>query len=189
MTYKDRLSIIAYIDGIFKFIIDLKKKTIENDNLIFEQLNDIPNIINNEFLRKNSTLFQSLPKTNESILSNSIQFTYQYLRKKQMGNLNNFDKRENWYIYLTNDISVNEIKYLQKKPLKQYFNSREDDNSNNLVIIFYENNTIKNELLNWLKYNKSCIIIKNEIDKLKSIMGTNGKIQQINFDIEKYKNI
>ena len=188
LTYKDRLSIIAYIDGIFKFIIDLKKKTIENDNFIFEQLNNIQNIINIDFSRKNSTLFQNSLKVNESILSKSIQFTYKYLKKKQMG-LNNFNKRENWYIYLTNDISINEIKCLQKKPLKKYFNSRDDDNLNNLVILFYENIKIKKELLNWLKYNKSCVIIRNEIDKLKNIMGTNGEIQNINFDIEKYKDL
>ncbi len=103
--------------------------------------------------------------------------------------LNNFNKRENWYIYLTNDISINEIKCLQKKPLKKYFNSRDDDNLNNLVILFYENIKIKKELLNWLKYNKSCVIIRNEIDKLKNIMGTNGEIQNINFDIEKYKDL
>ena len=189
LTYKDRLSIIAYIDGIFKFIIDLKKKTIENDNFIFDQLNNIPNIINIDLSRKNSTLFKNLSKVNESILSKSIQFTYQYLRKKQIGNINNLNKRENWYIYLTNDISVNEIKYLHKKPLKKYFNSRDDDNLNNLVILFYQNIKINNELLNWIKYNKSCIIIRNEIDKLKNIMGTNGEIQKINYDIEKYKDL
>ena len=55
----------------------------------------------------------------------------------------------------------------KKKPLKKYFNSRDDDNLNNLVILFYQNIKIKNELLNWIKYNKSCIIIRNEIDKLK----------------------
>ena len=73
--------------------------------------------------------------------------------------------------------------------MKKYFNSRDDDNLNNLVILFYENIKIKNELLNWIKYNKSCIIIRNEIDKLKNIMGTNGEIQKINYDIEKYKDL
>ena len=73
--------------------------------------------------------------------------------------------------------------------MKKYFNSRDDNNLNNLVILFYENIKIKNELLNWIKYNKSCIIIRNEIDKLKNIMGTNGEIQKINYDIEKYKDL
>ena len=63
--------------------------------------------------------------------------------------------------------------------MKKYFNSRDDDNLNNLVILFYQNIKINNELLNWIKYNKSCIIIRNEIDKLKNIMGTNGEIQKI----------
>ena len=67
----------------------------------------------------------------------------------------------------------------KKKPLKKYFNSRDDDNLNNLVILFYQNIKIKNELLNWIKYNKSCIIVRNEIDKLKNIMGTNDEIQKI----------
>ena len=63
--------------------------------------------------------------------------------------------------------------------MKKYFNSRDDDNLNNLVILFYQNIKIKNELLNWIKYNKSCIIVRNEIDKLKNIMGTNDEIQKI----------
>ena len=102
-----------------------------------------------------------------------------------MGNLT--QKRENWYIYLTNDISLSETKQLKKKSLKKYFNNRDEDNSNNLIVLFYENVKIKNEIINWLKYNKSCVIVRNEIDKLKNIMGTNGEMQQINFDFEKYK--
>ena len=102
-----------------------------------------------------------------------------------MGNLT--QKRENWYIYLTNDISLSEIKQLKKKSLKKYFNNRDEDNSNNVIVLFYENVKIKNEIVNWLKYNKSCVIVRNEIDKLKNIMGTNGEMQQINFDFEKYK--
>ena len=185
LTYKDRISIIAYIDGIFKFILDLNKKTIENDNFLYEQLQNITSIINIDFSKKSSSLFQSLPKADESILSKSIQFAYQYLRKKQMGNLT--QKRENWYIYLTNDISLSEIKQLKKKSLKKYFNNRDEDNSNNVIVLFYENVKIKNEIVNWLKYNKSCVIVRNEIDKLKNIMGTSGEMQQINFDFEKYK--
>ena len=71
--------------------------------------------------------------------------------------------------------------------MKKYFNNRDEDNSNNLIVLFYENVKIKNEIVNWLKYNKSCVIVRNEIDKLKNIMGTNGEMQPINFDFEKYK--
>ena len=96
---------------------------------------------------------------------------------------------ENWIIFLTcefNEIEIKEIicKEINKKIFKE---KRANDN---LIIIFYENINDQYilKLKNWINFNKSDVLLKDQLDKLRDIMGTKGEKHKTHFELEKYKN-
>jgi hypothetical protein len=106
---------------------------------------------------------------------------------KQSNNIKN-DVIENWIIFLTCGFDDNEINEVIQKPINKKLFTEEEKNEN-LIVIFYEN--IKDDSLeklkNWMKFNKSDVLLKDHLSKLKAIMGTKGERQKIHFELEKYK--
>ena len=178
ITYRDRLAIIVYINGMFKIIVNLTQKTYENENSLLSYINTFGSIL--KFPQNDS----SVQEENPNVISQAILYSYQYLLKKQMGLIN--DKRDNWYIYLTKEVTQEEIDGFKKRPLESYYRNEQ---LHNLVILLCENEEIKRNLRRCVKFNRSCAINKNDIEKLRDVMGTIGEMQDIEFDLEKYKDI
>ena len=108
---------------------------------------------------------------------------------RQLNNSNNNIIVENCLIFVTCRMSADEIEEIIEKPIDETLFSNEEDNNCNLIIFFYENisEEIKRKLKQWIKFNKSAVLIKDELAKLKEIMGTKGEKQKIIFELEKYK--
>ena len=178
ITYKDRLAIIVYMNGIFKIIVNLTQKTEENETSMINYINSFSSILTEQQEQLSSKFVK------ENIIDEAILYSYQYILKKQMGLIK--DKRDNWYIYLTKDVSQEEIDGLKKKTLDSYYHNEQ---FHNLVVLLYENEVIQKDLRKCLRYNRSCVLNKNEIEKIKDIMGTIGEKQSLEFELEKYKDI
>ena len=108
---------------------------------------------------------------------------------RQLNYLNNNIILDNWLIFVTCGMSDDEIDEIIEKPIDETLFSNEEDTNCNLIIIFYENisEEKKRKLKKWIKFNKSVVLIKDELTKLKEIMGTKGEKQKIIFELEKYK--
>jgi len=151
------------------------------------------NINNKPPLKKNSLILQNNEKEKEIIYKNSdclfesVKYCKGYLKMKQSNNIKN-DVIENWIIFLTCGFDDNEINEVIQKPINKKLFTEEEKNEN-LIVIFYEN--IKDDSLeklkNWMKFNKSDVLLKDHLSKLKAIMGTKGERQKIHFELEKYK--
>ena len=124
---------------------------------------------------------------NATCLFNSIKYCNGYLKMKQINNSKN-NLIDNWFIFITCNIEYEEIAEIVKTPLNEVLFPNGETN-NNLIIIFYDNiaNDSKRKLKKWMKYNKSTVLTKDELNKLKEIMGTKGEQQKIIFELEKYK--
>ena len=144
--------------------------------------------------KKNSLIIQNKEKLenkniknkNSMCLYDSVKYCRGYLKKKQ-NNINN--EIQNWIIFLTCGINDTEIKEIVEKPIDETLFPDKNKNDN-LIIIFYENinDNSKALLKKWIKFNKSDVLIKDQLNKLKDIMGTKGERQKICFELEKYKN-
>ena len=178
ITYKDRIAIIVYMNGIFKIIVNLTQKTEENETSMINYINSFSSILTEQQEQLSSKFVK------ENIIDEAILYSYQYILKKQMGLIK--DKRDNWYIYLTKDVSQEEIDGLKKKTLDSYYHNEQ---FHDLVVLLYENEVIQKDLRKCLRYNRSCVLNKNEIEKIKDIMGTIGEKQSLEFELEKYKDI
>ena len=208
-TNKDRIGIMEYKDDGYRFLITLKNKDEKNEKKfkeIFENLelflyssfdNSNNNLNNNNSskesnneIKKNISITKTKKKeikeNNVNCLINSLKYCTGYLKMKQINYLNNFV--ENWLIFVTCGMSDKEINEIIQKPVVETLFPDGEKNSN-LIIIFYDNISegIKNKLKKWIKYNKSNVLIKDELSKLKEIMGTKGEKQKIIFELEKYK--
>ena len=124
---------------------------------------------------------------NATCLFNSIKYCNGYLKMKQINNSKN-NLIDNWFIFITCNIEYEEIAEIVKTPLNEVLFPNGETN-NNLIIIFYDNiaNDSKRKLKKWMKYNKSTVLTKDELNKLKEIMGTKGEQQKIIFELEKFK--
>jgi len=124
---------------------------------------------------------------NVACLFNSIKHCNGYLKMKQINNSKN-NLIDNWFIFITCNIEYEEINEIVKTPLNEVLFPNGETN-NNLIIIFYDNiaNDSKRKLKKWMKYNKNTVLTKEELSKLKEIMGTKGEQQKIIFELEKYK--
>ena len=172
-----------------------------NKNL---NINNSPNIINMKDKNENSINIRPKAKRKSLILQNkkkekeilyknpeclfdSVKYCKGYLKTKQ-NNGNNDDTIENWIIFITCGFEDNEINDIIKKPINEKL-FKEEQKNENLIIIFYEN--IKDDSLaklkNWLKFNKSNVLLRDHLYKLKEIMGTKGEKQKVYFELEKYK--
>ena len=163
---------------MFKIIVNLTQKTYENENSLLSYINTFGSIL--KFPQNDS----SIQEENPNIISQAILYSYQYLLKKQMGLIN--DKRDNWYIYLTKEVTQEEIDGFKKRPLESYYRNEQ---LHNLVILLYESEEIKRNLRRCVKFNRSCAINKNDIEKLRHVIRTIGEMQYIEFDLKKYKDI
>ena len=144
-------------------------------------------------MKKNSLILQNKEKLenkniknkNSMCLYDSVKYCRGYLKKKQ-NNINN--EIQNWIIFLTCGINDNEIDEIIEKPIDEAL-FPDKDKKDNLIIIFYENisDNSKAKLKKWIKFNKSDVLIKDELNKLKDIMGTKGEKQKVYFELEKYK--
>ena len=174
------------------------KHTYSKSNLL-NLINDNKNISNNKPYqpkKKNSliTIYNQKEKENEIIYKNSdclfdsVNYCEGYLKMKQSNNAEN-NLIENWIIFLTCEFSELEIKEtICHKIDKAIFKDKR--NNNNLIIIFYENINDKSigKLKSWIKFNKSDVLLKDQLDKLRDIMGSKGEKNKIVFELEKYKN-
>ena len=174
------------------------KHTYSKSNLL-NLINNNKNIANNKPYqpkKKNSlmTIYNQKEKENEIIYKNSdclfdsVNYCEGYLKMKQSNNAEN-NLIENWIIFLTCEFSELEIKEtLCHKIDKAIFKDKR--NNNNLIIIFYENINDKSigKLKSWIKFNKSDVLLKDQLDKLRDIMGSKGEKNKIVFELEKYKN-
>ena len=106
---------------------------------------------------------------------------------KHINNLKN-DKIDNWFIFVTCNMSNDDINEITQKPLNEVLFPN-DETNNNLIIIFYDNvsDDSKRKLKKWIKYNNNAVLTKDELIKLKGIMGTKGERQKVIFELEKYK--
>ena len=169
----------------------------DNDNSIDTSSNNysVINKINNEE-KKNLLSIKNTEKEknkenkgiNSSCLFNSVKYGNGYLKRKQLNYLNNNNIVDNWFIFISCAMADDEIYEIIKKPVNENLFPDEEKN-NNLIIIFYENISEegKTKLKKWLKFNKSTVLMKDELINLKDIMGTKGEKQKIIFDLEKYK--
>ena len=172
------------------------KNNYNNNLLNLMHANSNKNMIVNikPTFKKNSLLLQNNEKEKEIIYKNSeclfdsVKYAKGYLKMKQSNEIKN-DLIENWIIFLTCGFDEKEINEVIKNPINEVLFTGEEKNEN-LILIFYEN--IKDDSLsnlkNWIKFNKSDVLLKDQLDKLKDIMGTKGEKQKINFELEKYKN-
>ena len=166
-----------------------------NNNLINLISNNNKNSITNKkpSLKRNSLLLQYNEKEKEAIYKNSeclfdsVKYCDGYLNMKQSNIIKN-DFVENWIFFVTCGFDENEINEIIDKPIneKLFLDKRKNDN---LIIIFYENisDDSKNKLKNWISFNKSAVLSKDHLEKLKDIMGTKGEIQKTHFELEKFK--
>ena len=211
-TNKDRIGILEYKNNDYRFLITLRNKSEENEqkfNEILENLeiflyssldnnnkidnsnnksnNNSSKIINLENKEKNKNKNKEEKGKNALCLFNSIKYCKGYLKMKQLNYIKN-NIVDNWFIFITCAMSDEEIEEILQKPIYDNLFPFEDKNSN-LIIIFYEtiSDDIKSKLKKWIKYNKSSVLIKDELIKLKEIMGTKGEQQKIIFELEKYK--
>ena len=120
-------------------------------------------------------------------LFNSIKYCNGILKMKHINNLKN-DKIDNWFIFVTCNMSNDDINEITQKPLNEVLFPN-DETNNNLIIIFYDNvsDDSKRKLKKWIKYNNNAVLTKDELIKLKGIMGTKGERQKVIFELEKYK--
>ena len=137
--------------------------------------------------KENEDMENEEKSKNVTCLFNSIKYCNGYLKMKQINNSKN-SLIDNWFIFITCNIEYEEISEIIKTPLNEILFPNGETN-NNLIIIFYENiaNDSKRKLKKWMKYNKSTVLTKDELNKLKEIMGTKGEQQKIIFELEKYK--
>ena len=160
--------------------------------------NNINNSIHriNSFEKKNALIIKKSKdnikenkEENVKCLFNSIKYCKGYLKMRQLNYLNNNIILDNWLIFVTCGMSDDEIDEIIEKPIDETLFSNEEDTNCNLIIIFYENisEEKKRKLKKWIKFNKSVVLIKDELTKLKEIMGTKGEKQKIIFELEKYK--
>ena len=209
-TYKDRIGILEYKDNDYRFLITLRNKNEQNEQKFNEILENLElflysslennNKINNSIIRSNSDNSKTLTsekkeknknkeenRKNVLCLINSINYCSGYLKMKQLNYVKN-KFVDNWFIFVTCGMSEDEIEEIIEKPINEILFPNEEKNSN-LIIIFYENisEDIKRKLKKWIQYNKSTVLIKDELVKLKDIMGTKGEKQKIIFELEKYK--
>ena len=211
-TNKDRIGILEYKNNDYRFLITLRNKSEENEqkfNEILENLeiflyssldnnskidnsnnksnNNSSKIINLENKEKNKNKNKEEKAKNAICLFNSIKYCKGYLKMKQLNYIKN-NIVDNWFIFITCAMTEEEIEEILQKPIYDNLFPFEDKN-NNLIIIFYEtiSDDIKSKLKKWIKYNKSTVLIKDELIKLKEIMGTKGEQQKIIFELEKYK--
>ena len=172
------------------------KPNYSNDNLINLINTSSTKIISNKpTYKKNSLMFRYNEKEkekniiykNSDCLFDSIKYCKGYLKMKQNNNISN-NLIENWIIFLTCGFGDGELNEVIKKPINETLFTDKEKNDN-LIIIFYEN--IKDDSLtnlkNWLKFNKSDVLLKDHLNKLKDIMGTKGERQKIHYELEKYK--
>ena len=131
----------------------------------------------NSFIHKNS-----------DCLFDSVNYCNGYLKIKQNNYEENNNSVENWIIFITcefNEIEINEI-------ISKSLNNRifmDERKNDNLIIIFYEsvNDVSKQKIKKWLNFNKSDVLLRDQLDKLKSIMGSIGEKHKTHFELEKYK--
>ena len=116
---------------MFKIIVNLAQKTFENENSLLSYINTFGSIL--KFPQNDS----SIQEENSNVINQAILYSYQYLLKKQMGLIN--DKRDNWYIYLTKEVTQEEIDGFKKRPLESYYGNEQ---LHNLVILLYESEEI-----------------------------------------------
>ena len=199
-TNKDRIAILEYKSQNYKFFLNLQKKEekineiIDNMELnLYSCYSHFKQIDNKTLMKKNSLILQNKEKLenkniknkNSMCLYDSVKYCRGYLKKKQ-NNINN--EIQNWIIFLTCGINDNEIDEIIEKPIDEAL-FPDKDKKDNLIIIFYENisDNSKAKLKKWIKFNKSDVLIKDELNKLKDIMGTKGEKQKVYFELEKYK--
>ena len=208
------MSIMEYKNDDYRFLITLRNKDEKNEkkfNEILENLEiflyssfDSNNINNNSSgsinrinsdIKKNVSNIKNKGKDknkndkgqNTICLFNSIKYCNGYLKMKQLNYLNG-SRIDNWLIFVTCGMTDKEIDEIIQKPINETLFPNEENNSN-LIIIFYDNisKEIKRKLKKWMHFNKSTVLIKDELVKLKEIMGTKGEQQKIIFEFEKYK--
>ena len=216
VTSKDKISILEYKNNECRFLVTRKSKSETNESKIESILENIENFLisslqtvqNNSSSVNCSTnagvvgggksslryvtpaiLEKLRDDRNANCLFNSLEYCLNYLKMKQMDNngtkCNTF---ENWFLFVTCDFSFEDINTIKQKPLDKIL-FIDDKKKCNLVIIFYENfSQDKKNLLNeWIKFNRSAMLSKDELGKLKEILGTKGEEQKTRFDLEKYK--
>lgn len=210
-TNKDRIGIMEYKNNDYRFLITLRNKDEKNEKKINEILENLElflysslenknNINNNSSMNRSrgyslaSNFSQNKEKdkikedkgVNSLCLFNSIKYCKRYLKMKQMNISNNLV--DNWFIFVTCGLSHDDINEIIQKPINEALFPY-DEKNNNLIIIFYDNipEDSKRKLKKWIKYNKSNILNKDELIKLKEIMGTKGEKQKVIFELEKYK--
>jgi len=172
--------------NLLNLINDSKK----NNNNKSNNIENIPRKKKNSLM----LMYNKKEKENEIVYKNSnclfdsVNYCEGYLKMKQSNNDEN-TLIENWIIFLTcefNEIEIKEIicKEINKKIFKE---KRANDN---LIIIFYENINDQYilKLKNWINFNKSDVLLKDQLDKLRDIMGTKGEKHKTHFELEKYKN-
>ena len=211
-TNKDRIGIMEYKNNDYRFLITLRNKDEKNEKKINEILENLElflysslenknNINNNSSMNRSrgyslaSNFSQNKEKDkikedkgiNSLCLFNSIKYCKRYLKMKQMNISNNLV--DNWFIFVTCGLSHDDINEIIQKPINEALFPYDEKNNNNLIIIFYDNipEDSKRKLKKWIKYNKSNILNKDELIKLKEIMGTKGEKQKVIFELEKYK--
>ena len=210
-TNKDRIGIMEYKNNDYRFLITLRNKDEKNEKKINEILENLElflysslenknNINNNNSMNRSrgysliSNFSQNIEKdkikedkgVNSLCLFNSIKYCKRYLKMKQMNISNNLV--DNWFIFVTCGLSKDDINEIIQNPINESLFPY-DEKNNNLIIIFYDNisEDSKRKLKKWIKYNKSNILLKDELIRLKEIMGTKGEKQKVIFELEKYK--
>ena len=214
-TNKDRMGIIEYKNNDYRFLITLRNKDEKNEKNFNEILENLEVFLlssydNNNNLESNSLMNRTNSEENKNLVNikniekeknrenksfpnvsnlfNSIKYGNGYLKRKQLNYLNNNYLVDNWFIFISCGMTEDEIDEIVQKPINENLFPNEESN-NNLIIIFYENISEegKRKLKKWLKFNKSTVLMKDELIKLKDIMGTKGEQQKIIFELEKYK--
>ena len=179
------------------FDIGNKKKAQNSSNILnltrINSINSNNSIKNKVKLKKNSLILQynekekNLIYKNSDCLFDSVKYCNGYLKMKKNNNIKN-DLIENWIFFLTCGFEDYEINEITEKPINNNLFVEENKNDN-LIVVFYENISDKSKvkLKNWINYNKSDVLLKDQLEKLKDIMGTKGERQKIHFELEKYK--
>ena len=195
---KNEKKISEILENMEMFLYSSLDKGIKPNNIHNNLMNLMRNsntsiITHKSKTKKNSIMLQYNEKEKDIVYKNSeclfdsVIYCKGYLNMKQSDNTSN-DLRENWIIFLTCEFGDSELNEVIKKPINEYLFS-EEENNQNLVIIFYDN--IKDDSLtklkDWMKFNKSDVLIKDHVNKLKDIMGTKGERQKIHYELEKYK--
>ena len=201
---KNEKNISEVIENIEPFLHGAINKIIKHHNYtqsnLFNLINDNKkNKFTNEQpppKKKNSLIMMYIQKEKENsfihknsdCLFDSVNYCNGYLKIKQNNYEENNNSVENWMIFITcefNEIEINEI-------ISKSLNSRifmDERKNDNLIIIFYEsvNDVSKQKIKKWLNFNKSDVLLRDQLDKLKSIMGSIGEKHKTHFELEKYK--